>query len=86
MNIRLASLAVVSGVIISACADQPQAGGTATATRPTAATASQPSRTYRTGSRLPALEDDAGASTVGGVSQDDYQHDRNSAASPVKGM
>jgi len=29
------------------------------------------------------LEDDAGTSTVGGVSKDDYANDRNGAASPI---
>ena len=40
---------------------------------------------YRTGSRLPPMDDDSGPSTVSGVSKDDYMNDRNSTISPIRG-
>jgi hypothetical protein len=84
MQIRIALLATLVAAAYG-CATEPeqkQAGAAA----PAAPAQSQSSRAYRTGSRLPSQDDDVGASTVGGVSKDDYQMERNSQVSPMRGQ
>ena len=81
MQIRIALLATLL-VAAYGCATEPeqkQAGAAAPA----------PSHSkgpvYRTGSRLPPMDDDAGSGAVSGVSKDDYMNDRNSTVSPIGG-
>jgi len=77
MQVRIALLVTLIATAYG-CATEPeqqQAGS--------AAPQPQSSRGYITGSRLP-VPDDAGSSTVGGVSGGDYAHDRNSQISPIR--
>lgn len=81
MQTKFALLAVFVAAL-AGCATEPeqkQAGAAAPApTQPSA------SRAYRTGSRLPSMDDDQGP--VSGMSKDDYIDDRNRAgASGVRG-
>ena len=81
MHLRIA-LAVIVLAAAYGCATEPeqkQAGAAAPA--PT----HSKGPTYRTGSRLPPMDDDSGPSTVSGVSKDDYMNDRNSTISPTRG-
>ena len=88
MQIRFAVLAIV---VLAAygCATEPQPQQPAAGAAPASAAVPAPSQSkgpvYRTGSRLPPLEDDSGSSTVSGVSKDDYMNDRNSTISPMGG-
>lgn len=87
MQTRLALLASIVLAASYGCAIEPeqkQPPGAATSATARAPSQSE-SRTYRTGSRLPALEDDRGSSMVGGVSKDDYAHDRDASAAPMRG-
>lgn len=85
MQLRIA-LAVTFLMAAYGCATEPepkQAGAAAPAAAPTQP---QSSRAYRTGSRLPSMEEDTGSSSVGGMSKDDYMDDRNrGGASGVRG-
>jgi hypothetical protein len=81
MQIRTALLATLLALAYG-CATEPeqtQAGAAAPA----------PSHSkgpvYRTGSRLPPVDDDSGPSTVSGASKDDYINDRNATISPTRG-
>ena len=89
MNIRLGLLGAALSAIWYGCAAEPQPQQPATTGAPASTAAPAPSesqsRTYRTGSRLPALEDDRGSASVGGVSKDDYSHDRNATITPMRG-
>lgn len=71
MQVRIALLATLF-LAAYGCATEPEQAG-----------APAPARGYITGSRLP-VPDDAGSSTVGGVSNTDYAHDRNSQISPIR--
>ncbi len=88
MQIRFAVLAII---VLAAygCATEPQpqqpAAGAAPASAATPAPSQSKGPVYRTGSRLPPLDDDGGASSVSGVSKDDYMNDRNSTVSPTRG-
>ncbi|MBV9189700.1 MAG: hypothetical protein JO292_02020 [Betaproteobacteria bacterium] len=75
MQVRITLLAALLAVTYG-CATEPEQAGAATPAQ---------SRGYITGSRLP-VPDDAGASTVGGMSKDDYQMERNSQISPKLGQ
>ena len=84
MQIRIALLVTLLAAAAGCAteAGQRQAGAAA----PAEPVQPQSSRAYRTGSRLPSMDDDAGASTVSGVSKDDYMDDRNRVgASGVRG-
>jgi hypothetical protein len=83
MHFRIALLATLVAAAYG-CATEPeqkQAGAAAQA-----APAQSSARSYRTGSRLPEREDDIGSSSVTGMSKDDYQMERNSAVSPMRGQ
>jgi len=82
MQTRIVILAVFL-VALNGCATEAEkAAGAAARTEP----AQSPARSYRTGSRLPSMEDDSGTSSVSGISKDDYIDDRNrSGASGVRG-
>jgi hypothetical protein len=70
---------------------QPQQPGAAAAPVSTAVPAPVPASqskgpVYRTGSRLPPLDDDVGTNAVSGVSKDDYMHEQNAAPRPLIGQ
>src|SRR5436190_19720010 len=82
MQFRISLLATLLAATYG-CATEPeqkQAGAAAQA-----GPAQSAPRSYRTGSRLPERDEDVGSSTVGGVSKDDYQMERNSQVSPMRG-
>lgn len=74
------------------CATAPeQAAGSAAsaspaATNSAAAAVPEPKREkgYRTGSRLPASDDDAGSATVSGSSREGYEEDRRNMVTPQR--
>src|SRR5437660_2316833 len=74
------------------CATAPeQAAGPAAAASPAAtntasAAVPEPKREkgYRTGSRLPTSDDDAGSATVNGSSREGYEEDRRNMVTPQK--
>lgn len=70
MHVRFALLAIVIAGVYG-CATEPEQKQDGTA----AASQAQSSRDYRTGSRLPTMEDDP--RPVSGMSKDDYMDDRN---------
>ena len=83
MQFRITLLATLLAATYG-CATEPeqkQAGAAAQA-----GPAQSAPRSYRTGSRLPERDEDVGSSTVGGVSKDDYQMERNSQVSPMRGQ
>jgi len=85
MQVRFALLAVL---LAAGCAAQPEQQPAASATPASAAAAvaeKHQARDYRTGSRLPALEDDRGAGSVSGQSKQDYMDDANTRVSPTRG-
>ncbi len=70
------------------CASQPEQQTAATAAQASAVGAApeiHQSKDYRTGSRLPSLENDRGSSYVRGQSNQDYQDEANSRISPTRG-
>ncbi len=76
MQVRLALLAVLLAAGYG-CASQPE--------QQTAAAPQQhQARDYRTGSRLPSLEDDRGPGAVSGQSKQDYMDDMNRRANPMQ--
>ena len=80
MQVRFGLLAIMLATAFGCAApEQKQAGAAAPAA------AAQPSRSsgdYRTGSRLPALEDDRGPGAVSGQSKQDFMDDMNRTNSP----
>ena len=78
MQVRLAVIAAVLAAAYG-CASQPEQQAAATA-----APAKQQARDYRTGSRLPSLEDDRGPGAVSGQSKQDYMDDMNRRANPMQ--
>ena len=95
MQIRSAVLACILVAACYGCATEPQpqqpaAGAAPANTAPASAAVTPPWQSkgpvYRTGSRLPPLDDDAGTSSVSGVSKDDYQDQRNSGMTPLRGQ
>jgi len=88
VQIRFITLAIV---VLAAygCATEPQPQQPAAGAGPAAA-APAPYQSkgpvYRTGSRLPPMEDDVGTNAVSGVSKDDYMHDQNAAPRPLIGQ
>ena len=75
MHLRIA-LAMTLLMSAYGCATEPQPKQ-AGAAAPAEPTQPQSSRSYRTGSRLPSMDEDVGSSSVGGISKDDYIDDRN---------
>ena len=85
MQIRFTVLATVLLAACYGCATEPQPQQPAAGAAPASAAAPAPSQSRgpaRTGSRLPPIDDDSGASPVSGVSKDDYINERNSSMSP----
>ncbi|HYL91458.1 MAG TPA: hypothetical protein VEU32_22100 [Burkholderiales bacterium] len=84
MQVRFALLAVL---LAAGCAAQPEQQTAASAT-PASAAAAVPekhqARDYRTGSRLPSLDDDRGPGAVSGQSKQDYMDDANSRTAPLR--
>jgi hypothetical protein len=86
VQIRFAVLAIV---ILAAygCATEPQPQQPAAGAAPASAAVPAPYQSkgpvYRTGSRLPPMDDDGGAAPVSSQSKDDYINDRNSSMSPT---
>lgn len=80
MKFRLALMSVALCVTAYGCAtpEQPATAGAA------APQQSRSAHDYRTGSRLPSLEDDRGPGYVGGQSKQDYQDDMNSRTAPMR--
>ena len=83
MHFRITLLATIVAAAYG-CATEPEQkqAGAAAQTGPAQSSA----RSYRTGSRLPEREDDIGSSSVTGMSKDDYQMERNSVVSPMRGQ
>lgn len=87
MQVRFALLAVLLAAGYG-CASQPEQQTGATAAQAGAVGASpeiHQSRDYRTGSRLPSLEDDRGPGAVSGQSKQDYMDDMNRRSNPTHG-
>ena len=89
MQIRSTILACILVAACYGCATEPQPQQPAAGAAPASAAAPAPYQSkgpvYRTGSRLPPLDDDGGTSSVSGVSKDDYQDQRNSGMTPLRG-
>ena len=88
MQVRFALLAISFCVAGYGCATAPEQAATpaaSVAAAPASAVA-QPKREkgYRTGSRLPQSDDDAGSATVGGSSREGYEEDRRNMVTPQK--
>lgn len=83
MQFRITLLATLLAATYG-CATEPEQKQ-ADAAAPSGAAQSS-ARSYRTGSRLPERDDDVGPSSVGGVSKDDYQMERNATISPKPGQ
>ena len=96
MQVRFALLAISFCVAGYGCATAPEpAASPAASASPAAAntasaaaanTVPQPKRekSYRTGSRLPQGDDDAGSATVSGSSREGYEEDRRNMVTPQK--
>ena len=87
MQLRFAVIAVLLAAAYG-CASQPEQQTAATAAQAGAVGASpeiHQSRDYRTGSRLPSLENDRGAGYVSGQSKQDYMDDANRRTNPTQG-
>jgi hypothetical protein len=94
MRVRPVLLAI--SFCVTGCATPPQQAASpaaAASAAPSAAAAAAPSNTvqqpqresrYRTGSRLPLSDDDAGSGTVTGASRDAYEDDRRNMVTPQK--
>ena len=92
MQVRSMLAIALGSLACYGCATAPEtqpatnAAAAPAATGTAAAPAPQEARSYRTGSRLPTRDEDAGASSVSGMSKDDYIQDRNSSVSPMNGQ
>jgi hypothetical protein len=89
VQIHSTALAALLFAACFGCATETQPQQPAAGAAPAAAAAPAPSQSkgpvYRTGSRLPPMDDVGGASSVSGVSKDDYMDDRNRTMSPTRG-
>ena len=74
MHVKSALLAVLIAAAYGCATEPEQKPAGAAAPAPAQ---SQSSRAYRTGSRLPSMDDEGGSSSLSGVSRDDYMDDRN---------
>ncbi len=86
MQLRFALVAVFLAAGYG-CASQPEQQPAATAAQASAVGAApeiRQSKDYRTGSRLPTLEDDRGPGAVSGQSKQDYIDDANSRTAPMR--
>lgn len=89
MQVRVVLAIALGSLVFYGCATAPEtppatnaaANGTAAAPAKSVP-APQETQSYRTGSRLPTRDEDAGASSVSGMSKDDYMDDVNRRIRP----
>jgi hypothetical protein len=81
MHIRLALLGFALSGTLAACATPDESTDTAAKAAPSPVK----SGSYRTGSRLPSIDNDGGSSSVGNASRDDYLDETRRTGSPMRG-
>jgi hypothetical protein len=88
MQVRFTLLGISFCVAGYGCATAPEQAASASpaATNTASAAVPDPKREkgYRTGSRLPQSDDDAGSATVSGSSREGYEEDRRNMVTPQR--